>query len=53
LGRWREARTTARQEQDEALLQQVALLNLSCLEEPVLALHYAETLLRLPGVSDA
>jgi CCR4-NOT transcription complex subunit 10 len=44
-------------EQDEALLQQVALLNLSfvylCLEEPVLALHYAETLLGLPGVSDA
>jgi len=45
------------QEQDEALLERVALLNLSyvnlCLREPVLALRHAQSLLALPGVSEA
>ena len=47
----------AAQEQDEALLERVALLNLSyvnlCLREPVLALRHAQSLLALPGVSEA
>lgn len=44
-------------QQDDSLIEQVALLNLSyvylCLHEPVLALHYAEALLSRPGVSEA